>query len=206
MNVFLGYAARRFVQLVFVIVTGITLAFLIAHLLAGRSRRAEPVADDGLQRLRSARHRDAAAVPQRALWRQRQPPRPVPDLLAPRAHRRLRAVALGLPDAGDDHHPAHHAVDVRPARAGDDLRLDRRQHAGGARRLFPRQPAPEGDRHGRDGAAADPDLHHRPDPGDLPRLPVADPADQRWRAGQSRAGLRPDLYLERRWCTAPCRP
>jgi peptide/nickel transport system permease protein len=31
MNVFLGYAARRFVQLVFVIVTGITLAFLIAH-------------------------------------------------------------------------------------------------------------------------------------------------------------------------------
>lgn len=32
MNGFLGYAARRFVQLVFVIVTGITLAFLIAHL------------------------------------------------------------------------------------------------------------------------------------------------------------------------------
>ena len=31
MNVFFGYAARRFVQLVFVIVTGITLAFLIAH-------------------------------------------------------------------------------------------------------------------------------------------------------------------------------
>jgi peptide/nickel transport system permease protein len=32
MNVFLGYAARRFVQLVFVIVAGITLAFIIAHL------------------------------------------------------------------------------------------------------------------------------------------------------------------------------
>ena len=31
MNGFFGYAARRFVQLVFVIVTGITLAFLIAH-------------------------------------------------------------------------------------------------------------------------------------------------------------------------------
>jgi peptide/nickel transport system permease protein len=32
MNGFLGYAARRFVQLVFVIVAGITLAFIIAHL------------------------------------------------------------------------------------------------------------------------------------------------------------------------------
>src|SRR4029077_2301238 len=32
MNVFLGYAARRFVQFAFVIVTGITLAFIIAHL------------------------------------------------------------------------------------------------------------------------------------------------------------------------------
>jgi peptide/nickel transport system permease protein len=32
MNVFLKYAARRFAQFVFVIVTGITLAFIIAHL------------------------------------------------------------------------------------------------------------------------------------------------------------------------------
>jgi peptide/nickel transport system permease protein len=32
MNGFLGYAARRFVQFVFVIVAGITLAFIIAHL------------------------------------------------------------------------------------------------------------------------------------------------------------------------------
>jgi peptide/nickel transport system permease protein len=32
MNVFLGYAARRFVQFAFVIFTGITLAFIIAHL------------------------------------------------------------------------------------------------------------------------------------------------------------------------------
>src|SRR5471032_3512031 len=32
MNVFLNYAVKRFAQLVFVIVTGITLAFVIAHL------------------------------------------------------------------------------------------------------------------------------------------------------------------------------
>ena len=49
MNGFLIYAAKRFVQFVFVVFLGITLAFLITHLSPVDPGRADAVAADELR-------------------------------------------------------------------------------------------------------------------------------------------------------------
>ena len=198
MNGFLTYVAKRFAQFLFVVFTGVTLAFLIAHLspidpieqtvslltsFGATDPRAVEVLRESLRVLYGA---DGSLL------------RAVPRLLGPGPHRRLRPLALGLSDAGDDDHPQRAAVDGGPPDHS------RRSSPGSSAIRSARSPATSAPTRvlkvlglGVMALQPIPTYIVGLTDGDPPRLPLAGVPDQRRRADESRARLQLGLHLER---------
>ena len=121
-------------------------------------------------------------------------------LLAPRAGRRFRALAVGLSHAGLGPDRAGAALDGGVAGRLDPAHLAARQPARRARRLLPQERGTALRRHPGDGLPSHPLLHRGLPAADRVRLPVAGAADQRRLHDEHAARL--ELGVRRRACSA----
>ena len=205
MRFFVVYAVRRLLQFAFVIIVGISLAFLITHFSP-----VNPV-EQSLSLMTNFGATDPRAV---EILRQS-----LTELYGLQGNLFEQYIAFwGRIITGDfgpslSAFPTPVIVLIRAALpwtlglldALDAVHLGCRQSPRRAGRVFPHEPRAQGGRHRGHVAPAGAALHHRPDRADPVRLSVAVLSDQRRFADEPAAVLQLGVHFERPRSMAPCR-